>query len=176
MIDFEKDPRYPIGRFEAPGAISESERTRLIEIVASAPGRLRDAVQGMTAQQLDTPYRKGGWTVRQVIHHVPESHMHAYIRFKLALTEDDPVVKPYNEAAWARLHDVPDTPVDTSLALLDCLHRRWVILMRGMSDEEWRKRYIHPESDRGSMVLDYVLAMYAWHGEHHIAHVRQALG
>ncbi|MGA2716936.1 MAG: YfiT family bacillithiol transferase [Bryobacteraceae bacterium] len=171
----ENDPRYPIGKFRPPESISAEDRARYIEIVASAPARLREAVSTLSDRQLDTPYREGGWTVRQVVHHVPESHMNAYIRFKLALTETDPVVKPYDEAAWARLNDIARTPVETSLGLLDCLHQRWVILMRGMSDGDWKRRYIHPESNRGAMVLDHTLAMYAWHCDHHLAHVKQAL-
>lgn len=169
------DPRYPVGRFRFPESISAEDRARYIETIAAAPGRFREAVAGLSDAQLDTPYREGGWTVRQVVHHVPDSHMNAYIRFKLALTENDPVVKPYDEAAWARLGDVAVTPVETSLALLEGLHHRWVILMRGMSAEEWKRRYIHPESNRGTMVLDEVLAMYAWHCDHHVAHIGQAL-
>ncbi len=168
------DPRYPIGKFHAPGSISAPDRAGYIEIVTSAAARLREAVSGLSDAQLDTPYREGGWTVRQVVHHVPDSHMNMYVRFKRALTETDPVVKSYDEAAWARLSDSLETPIEVSLSLLDCLHRRWVILMRGMSEEDWKKRYIHPESDRGAMVLDHVLAMYAWHCGHHIAHVLQA--
>lgn len=168
--------QYPIGKFHAPDSISPEDRARYIETIASAPARLREAVNGISTKRLDTPYRDGGWTVRQVVHHVPESHMNAYIRFKLALTETDPVVKPYDEAAWARLNDIDATPVETSLYLLDYLHRRWVILMRGMSEEEWKKRYLHPEADRGTMVLDSVLAMYAWHCDHHIAHVKSVVG
>jgi DinB superfamily len=171
----DKDLRFPIGEFHAPESISPEDRARYIEIVATTPARLRVSVTGLTAAQLDTPYRPGGWTVRQVIHHVPDSHMNAYIRFKLALTELDPKVKPYDEAAFAQLADAIETPVDVSLTLLDCLHQRWVIMMRGMSERDWKKRYIHPESNRGSMVLDNVLAMYAWHGDHHIAHVKQAI-
>ena len=170
------DPRYPIGKFHAPESISAGDRARYIETIASAPDRLRDAVNGISAVQLDTPYRDGGWTVRQVIHHVPDSHMNAYIRFKLALTETDPVVKPYDEAAWARLNDIDVTPVEMSLCLLDNLHQRWVILMRGMSEEDWKKRYLHPEANRGAMSLDVVLAMYAWHCEHHAAHVKSVTG
>lgn len=169
-----KDPRFPIGKFHAPESISAEDRVRYIGIIESAPGRLRAAVTGLSAAQLDTPYREGGWTVRQVVHHVPESHMNAYIRFKLALTEIDPVVKPYDEAAWARLSDVADAPVEASLGLVDCLHARWVVLMRGMSAEEWKRRFIHPEYGRG-MTLEHTLALYAWHSDHHIAHVKQAL-
>jgi hypothetical protein len=168
------DPRFPIGRFHSPETISPEDRARFLETIAAAPLKYREAVAGLSTEQLDTPYREGGWTVRQVIHHVPDSHMNAYVRFKLALTENDPTVKPYDEAAWADLKDVSDTPVETSLSLLDFLHQRWVMLMRGMPEEDWKKRYIHPESNR-PMVLDDVLAMYAWHCDHHLAHVRQAI-
>jgi len=171
----EKTPQYPIGKFRAPESISPADRASYIETIASAPAKLREAVHGCSAIQLDTPYREGGWTIRQVIHHVPESHMNAYIRFKLALTETDPVVKPYDEAGWAKLNDISVTPVETSLTLLEALHQRWVILMRGMSGEDWRKRYIHPESDRGAMALDHVLAMYAWHCDHHLGHVKSVV-
>lgn len=171
----ELDPRYPIGRFHPPESISAGDRIRYIGIVASAPARFREAVTGLSDAQLDTPYREGGWTIRQVVHHVPESHMNAYIRFKLALTENDPVVKPYDEAAWAQLNDIPVTPVETSLGLLECLHRRWVILMQGMTGEEWKRKYIHPEYGR-SQTLEYTLAMCAWHCDHHLGHVKQALG
>ena len=167
----EKDPRYPIGKFHAPESISPDDRARSIETIESAPARLREAVAALSTTQLDTPYREGGWTVRQVIHHVPESHMNAYIRFKLALTEADPVVKPYDEAAWARLNDIGATPVETSVSLLDYLHRRWVILMRGMSEEDWKKRYIHPEYGR-AQTLEHTLLLYAWHSDHHLAHVK----
>jgi hypothetical protein len=169
----EKDPRFPMGKFHAPESISAEDWARYIGTVESAPARLRAAVTGLSAAQLDTRYREGGWTVRQVLHHVPESHMNAYIRFKLALTEIDPVVKPYDEAAWARLNDIDDAPVEASLGLLDCLHLRWVVLMRGMSAEEWKRRFIHPEYGRG-MTLEHTLALYAWHSDHHIAHVKQA--
>jgi DinB superfamily len=170
----ERDPRFPIGKFRAPESFSVEDRERWIGIIASAPARLRTAVTGLSVAQLDTPYREGGWTIRQVVHHVPESHMNAYIRFKLALTETDPVVKPYDEAAWARLNDVAAAPIEASLGLLDCLHQRWVVLMRGMASEEWKRQFIHPEYGRG-MSLEHTLALYAWHSDHHIAHVKQAL-
>jgi hypothetical protein len=170
----ENELRYPIGKFRPPESISAADRARYVEIVASAPARLRDVVNSLSETQWDTPYREGGWTIRQVVHHVPESHMNAYIRFKLALTETDPVVKPYDEAAWARLNDIPVTPVETSLGLLECLHRRWVILMQGMSDEDWKRQYIHPGYGR-TQTLEYTLALYAWHCDHHLAHVKQAL-
>jgi hypothetical protein len=130
---------------------------------------LRAAVAGLNEEQLNTPYRDGGWTVRQVIHHVPESHMNAYIRFKLALTEDDPTIKPYNEAAWAETADVRDTPVEVSLALLDNLHNRWVVLLKSMSDADFSKQFRHPEL--GVVPLVKNLALYAWHGKHHVAHI-----
>jgi hypothetical protein len=170
----ERDPRFPIGKFRAPASFSVEDRDRYIGVIAAAPARLRAAVAGLSAAQLDTPYREGGWTVRQVVHHVPESHMNAYIRFKLALTETDPVIKPYDEAAWARLNDIPVAPVEASLGLLDCLHQRWVVLMRGMSPEQWKRQFFHPEYGR-AMTLDHTLALYAWHSDHHIAHVKQAL-
>jgi DinB superfamily len=171
----EKTPQYPVGKFHAPESISPADRIRYIQTIASAPARLRAAVHGISAIRLDTPYREGGWTVRQVIHHVPESHMNAYIRFKLALTETNPIVKPYDEAAWAQLNDIAVTPVETSLRLLDSLHERWVILMRGMSGDDWKKQYIHPEHGR-AQTLEYTLALYAWHCDHHIAHVRSVVG
>src|SRR5580698_2191822 len=154
----EIDPRYPIGKFRPPESISAEDRARYIAIVAAAPARFGEAVSGLSGAQLDTPYREGGWTIRQVVHHVPESHMNAYIRFKLALTETDPVVKPYDEAAWARLNDIPVTPVETSLTLLEALHQRWVILMRGMSEDDWKRKYIHPDHGR-AQTLEYTLAL-----------------
>jgi hypothetical protein len=171
----ERTPQYPVGKFRAPDSISPGDRARYIETIALAPARLRAALHGISAIKLDTPYRDGGWTVRQVVHHVPESHMNAYIRFKLALTETDPVVKAYDEAAWARLKDIPATPIETSLALLEALHQRWVILMRGMSGDDWKKQYIHPDHGR-AQTLEYTLALYAWHCDHHIAHVKSVVG
>jgi len=142
---FMSDPRFPIGRFQFPEAVSKSEREDFIGRIASAPARLDDLANGLTAIQLDTPYRKDGWTVRQVIHHLPDSHMNSYVRFKLALTEDTPTIKTYDEAAWAMLNDSVETPVWTSLALLDSLHARWVVLMRGLTDEQWKRNMRHPE-------------------------------
>jgi len=131
---------------------------------------LRAAVTELTPAQLDTPYRDGGWTVRQVVHHVPDSHLNAYTRMKLALTEDEPVIKPYDEARWAELADVPATPIETSLTLLECLHRRWVLLLRSLGPKELSRRFRHPEHNR-SIDLDEMLALYAWHGRHHVAHI-----
>lgn len=163
------DPRYPIGRFAWPESVPAQERAALLERVASAPSRLRVLVTGLTDRQLNTPYREGGWTVRQVIHHLPDSHINSYVRFKLALTEDEPLIKPYDEAAWAMLSDTAETPVETSLVLLEALHARWVTLMRGLTEQQWARTMRHPEN--GLLRLDRVLALYAWHGDHHIAHI-----
>jgi hypothetical protein len=168
------DARYPIGRFLWPESVTAEGRAVLLERVAAAPGHLRVLVSGLTEQQLDTPYREGGWTVRQVVHHLPDSHMNSYVRFKLALTEDEPVIKPYDEAAWALLGDTAVTPVSTSLVLLEALHARWVVLMRGLTEQQWTRAMRHPE--HGLLRLDQVLALYAWHGDHHIGHIRNVVG
>jgi uncharacterized damage-inducible protein DinB len=165
-----EDPRYPIGRFEFDGKAGPELRQRWIAEIAVAPAALRAAVADLTPNQLDTPYREHGWTVRQVAHHLPDSHLNAYVRIKLALTEEEPVIKPYNEARWAELPDVAATPVETSLTLLECLHRRWVLLLRELGPAEFSRRLRHPEHGR-SMGLDEVLAMYAWHGRHHVAQI-----
>ena len=163
--------RYPTGRFTRPSRPLEGgERRQMIDSIARAPTALRDSVRGMSDTQLDTPYRPGGWTVRQVIHHVPDSHMNAFIRFKLALTEDMPTIKPYDEAAWANLSDARETPIETSLTLLTALHERWVGLLRSMSSSDFSRQLNHPEWD-APLSLDSVLALYAWHGPHHTAHV-----
>jgi hypothetical protein len=169
----EASRQYPVGKFRRPASYPPADRARWIQTIAAAPLRMREAATALTERQLDTPYREDGWTARQVIHHVPESHMNAYIRFKLALTETDPVIKPYDEAAWARLNDVGVAPVEASLALLEALHRRWVVLMHGMSEADWKRGYIHPEAkDRGVIPLEEVLALYAWHSDHHLGHVK----
>jgi uncharacterized damage-inducible protein DinB len=164
-----EDLRYPIGRFQRPAALTGAQRRAAIDAVAAAPARLRDAVRGFDAARFDTPYRPGGWTVRQVVHHVPDSHANAFIRFKLALTENAPTIKPYDEAAWANLEDARSTPIETSLTLLDALHDRWVRVLRAMSPSDFERTLIHPEN--GVMTLDQLLAMYEWHGRHHVAHV-----
>ena len=163
------DFRYPIGKFTFPKSVTAAERKVWIAEIAEAPARLRAAVGGLTPAQLDTPYREGGWSPRQVAHHVPESHMNAYIRFKLALTENEPVVKPYDEAAWAKLDDVALTPVETSLTLLDSLHDRWVRLLGTLDDAAFARAFRHPEL--GLVRLDQNLALYAWHGRHHTAQI-----
>ncbi|HWF07377.1 MAG TPA: putative metal-dependent hydrolase [Bryobacteraceae bacterium] len=168
--------QYPVGKYHKPGAISPADRARWIETIAATPVRMREAVTALAAQQLDTPYREGGWTARHVVHHLPESHMNAYIRFKLALTEDNPVIKPYDEAAWARLNDVASAPIEASLDLLEALHRRWVVLMRGMQEADWTRGYIHPEAKDGKVIpLEEVLALYAWHSDHHLAHIKSVM-
>ena len=142
----------------------------MIDVIAAAPARMREAVAGLSDGQLDTPYREGGWTVRQVVHHVPDSHLNAYIRLKLALTENEPTIKPYDEALWAQLDDVHTTPVETSLTLLESLHARWVGLLRAMKDKDFRRTFRHPEHE-GAPTLDWLVAMYEWHSRHHVAHI-----
>ncbi|HEU0014158.1 MAG TPA: bacillithiol transferase BstA [Longimicrobium sp.] len=164
-----EDPRYPIGRFDLGGEYTDARREEAIGHIAACPHELRAAVQGLKDEQLDTPYREGGWTVRQVIHHVPDSHMNAFIRFKWGLTEDSPPIKTYDEAAWAELGDVPGTPVDVSLALLDNLHARWTVLLRSLTGEQWQRTIQHPEW--GRIRLEQLLGLYSWHSRHHVAHV-----
>lgn len=163
------DLRYPVGRFQAPAAITADERAQFIRVIEELPSSLRSAIAGLSDAQLDTPYREGGWTVRQVIHHVADSHMNSLIRFKLALTEDSPVIKPYDEGAWAKLADSTQLPVETSLSLLDGLHQRWTLLLRSMNDEQFQRAFKHPEI--GLVKLDVNLALYAWHSRHHTAHI-----
>ncbi len=162
------DLSYPIGRFHWKGAPSDPERCAMIEQIATAPAGLRAAVAGLKPDQIETPYRPGGWTVRQVVHHVADSHMNAYVRFKLALTEQEPGIKPYDQDAWAKLAD-SGAPVETSLALIGALHERWVLVLRAMSSADFSRTLMHPE--HGVLDLDRMLAMYAWHGAHHTAHV-----
>lgn len=164
------DPRYPIGNFSFDSPISESDYPKLIAEIERAPELFRAAIKGLSKEQLATPYRDGGWTVTQVIHHVPDSHMNAYCRFKLALTEKEPQVKPYDEAEWAKLADASKTPIEVSLSLLEALHKRWVVLLRSLSSADFQRGYYHPEHKR-VFKLANVLAMYAWHGQHHAAHI-----
>ena len=170
MNDPQSDPRYPVGKFNRPTAPhSSEERHALVDQIGAVPVRMREAVAGLSVAQLDTPYRDGGWTVRQVVHHVPDSHMNAYTRVKMALTEVEPTIKPYDEAAWAKLIDVRDTPIEVSLTLLETLHDRWVRILRAMTDADFARTLRHP--DHGVITLDWLVAMYAWHGRHHVAHV-----
>ncbi len=163
------DLRYPVGEFSFPESVSGQELAVFIHQIAETPARMRQAVAGLSDTQLDTPYRPGGWTVRQVAHHVPDSHINSYMRFRLALTEDDPVIKPYEEARWAELPDARSMPVEPSLALLENLHARWVPLLRSLSDAEWKRSFRHPAL--GPVRLEQNAALYAWHGRHHVAHI-----
>ncbi|TSA15842.1 putative metal-dependent hydrolase [bacterium] len=163
------DVRYPVGKFSPKPTISDSERNALIQEIADTPAKLREAVRKLSQEQLDTPYRPGGWTVRQVVHHVPDSHLNSYIRFKLAVTEDQPTIKPYKEHLWAELVDAKSSPIEPSLTLLESLHHRWAIFLRSLGAADFAKTVIHPEN--GIMNLDRLLQLYAWHGQHHVAHI-----
>jgi uncharacterized damage-inducible protein DinB len=165
----EPDLRFPIGEYERVDSITDDQRRAFIEALAEMPARLRGAVEGLSFEQLDTPYRPGGWTVRQVVHHLPDSHMNSYMRSKLALTEHEPTIKTYEEALWAELADAKSAPVEPSLALLENLHKRWVLLLRSLTPADGARKFRHPE--RGSVTLDENLALYAWHGRHHVAHI-----
>jgi uncharacterized damage-inducible protein DinB len=165
------DPRYPIGKFEMPKEITLALRQSAMGEIAAMPEKIRAAVKGLTDSQLETPYRDGGWTVRQVVHHVPDSHMNAYIRLRFALTETTPTIKPYEESAWANLEDAKNAPVDVSLNLLDALHERWVRLLRSLKPEDYARSLIHPE--HGVRTVDWLLFLYAWHGRHHTAHITE---
>jgi uncharacterized damage-inducible protein DinB len=165
------DPRYPIGNYEMPKEITPELRAKAIEEIAGLPGRIRAALKGLSEAQLDTPYRDGGWTVRQVVHHVPDSHMNAYVRWRLALTETEPTIRPYEESAWAKLEDAAHAPVEFSLRLLDALHDRWILLLRSVKSEQFAKTFRHP--DHGVRTLDWMLFLYAWHGKHHTAHITE---
>jgi hypothetical protein len=163
------DVRYPIGKFSWAGTQTVEERNRRIDEIAATPARMRKAVAGLNTTQLDTPYRDGGWTVRQVAHHLPDSHMNSYIRFKFALTEHEPTIKPYDEARWAELIDGRTAPIEPSLSLLEGLHQRWTLLLTSLSEEDVKRRFHHPEL--GVVTIDQYIALYAWHGAHHVAHI-----
>ena len=173
-----EDLRYPIGKWQMPASeFTADQRSELIAQIAETPARLRQTVSGLTEEQLETPYRPGGWTVRQVAHHVPDSHLNSYIRFKLALTEDEPTIKTYYEDRWAELNDSHATPVEVSLDLLESLHQRWVVLLQSIGPADWSRKLKHPEV--GTITLDQLLSLYGWHGRHHVAHVnslRQRMG
>lgn len=163
------DLRYPVGKFKMDGKITEAGRTALIEGIAQAPAKLRAAVAGLSAERLDTPYRPGGWTVRQVVHHLPDSHLNAYVRLKLALTEDVPTIKTYEQQRWAELDDARTAPVEVSLTLLESLHQRWTLLLRHLQPADFARSFRHPEL--GLVTLDQQLGLYEWHGRHHVAHI-----
>ena len=161
--------QYPVGHFTAPDVVSTGMRAAAVDEIAALPAAMRAAVQGLTLAQLETPYRDGGWTVRQVVHHVPDSHMHAYTRVKFALTEESPTIRPYDEGAWSLLPDVVALPIDVSLTLLDAIHTRWITCVRGLADSQFARVFVHPEL--GPQRVDLSLLRYAWHGRHHVAHI-----
>lgn len=164
-----EDLKYPTGRFKFDGEVTRGEIQNWIAEIETLPRRLREAVESLSEAQLDTPYRPGGWSVRQVVHHLGDSHLNSYVRFKLALTEDRPRIKPYYEDRWADMPDSRSADVEDSLAFLEVLHKRWVKLLRSLKDEDWQKEFDHPESGVNSLAK--TLALYAWHGNHHLAHV-----
>lgn len=163
------DPRYPIGPFALPTALSAAERTQCAERLYELPERLRRSVAHLDAAQLDTPYRDGGWTLRQVVHHLGDSHANALMRFKLGLTEERPVIRPYDENAWLRTADVTTTPLGDALDFVEVLHRRLYAIARSITAESGAREIVHPDS--GTLTVDQLLAMYAWHGDHHVAHI-----
>lgn len=163
------DLRYPVGTFSFNGTLSADQRQALIDEIAATPERMRAAVAGLSDEQLDTPYRSGGWTVRQVVHHVSDSHLNSYTRFKLAITEDNPIVRGYDENLWANLPEAKTAPVDISLDLLEALHRRWVLFLRSFDEKDFERTFQH--SEIGVVSMEKNLALYAWHGRHHVAHI-----
>lgn len=166
------DLKYPIGEFEPQTEITVTERQELIRSIAEAPARLRRAVEGLTPRQLDTPYRPEGWTVRQTVNHIADSHLNGYIRFKFALTEDEPMIKPYEEKLWAELEDGRNTAPAVSLALLDALHQRWATLLGSLKPGDFARTTRHPQHlEWGAIPLDLLLGLYEWHGRHHTAHI-----
>jgi uncharacterized damage-inducible protein DinB len=170
------DPRYPIGKYERPETITPEDRLNAVAVLAETPEQLRNAVEGLDASRLNTPYREGGWTVRQLVHHIADSHMNAFIRVRLALTEDWPTIKPYDEKAWATLHD-STAPVEWSLELVESLHARWVMMLQSLTDEQWQRGFRHPEN--GPTTVEDATLQYSWHSRHHLAqitHLRAAGG
>lgn len=163
------DPRYPIGTFQPEEQIDDAKRRELIQQIADTPSKLIAAVKGLTEQQLDTPYREGGWTVRQVVHHLPDSHLNSYIRVRLALTENEPTIKPYEEKLWAELYDARTAPITLSLQLLESLHARWIVLLRSLKPADFVRTFRHPVN--GVRNIDWLLQLYGWHGRHHVAHI-----
>jgi hypothetical protein len=164
----EVDPRYPVGKFKRPETVTPHRRMAAIAALAELPAKLAEAVEGLDRRQLDTPYREGGWTVRQLVHHIADSHMNAYVRVKLALTEDSPTIVAYDEKAWAMLHDSA-APVGWSVTLLQSLHARWVMLLESLSDEQWQRGMKHPEN--GPITVEMTTLLYGWHSRHHVAHI-----
>ncbi|OGU32740.1 MAG: metal-dependent hydrolase [Ignavibacteria bacterium GWA2_55_11] len=165
------DPRFPIGKFAPKPSLSNDDRKELIRQIKETPSLFRKAFHGLNDDQLDTPYREGGWSARQVAHHVPDSHMNAYIRTKLALTEEKPAIKPYDQSRWSELIDARTMPIEVSLSLLETVHARWVVVLESLTAGDFARRFFHPEN--GEQNLDWLLQMYAWHGRHHTAHVTE---
>lgn len=165
------DLRYPVGRFERPATVTAADRQLFVAAIAAAPAQLREATAGLDDARLDTPYRDGGWTLRQVVHHLPDSHVNAYVRCKLALTEDNPTIKTYVEHRWAEMADAKSAPIQSSLQLLEATHQRWLACLQALPAEAFARQLVHPDS--GPMTIDTLLALYAWHGRHHIAHIAE---
>jgi len=164
------DLRYPVGAFEMPATVTPEMRGRAIEEIAALPSRLRAAVAGLSDRQLDVPYRPGGWTLRQVVHHLADSHMNAFMRMKVAQTEDAPTITPYDEKAWAMLPDMR-LPIAVSLGILDGLHARWVVLLRALNPGDYARTFQHPEYPDAPRTLEWLLQQYAWHSRHHVGHI-----
>jgi hypothetical protein len=162
--------QYPIGKFQKPEKITETLLQTWIQSIADLPQKVRKITENLTNEQLDTPYRPEGWTVRQVVHHLGDSHINAYTRFKLALTEDNPIIKPYNEEAWAELADTKYAPIEPSIVFLEALHIKWVYLLKGLTSEQLKRTFIHPAS-QNQVSLDRNIGLYAWHSDHHFAHI-----
>lgn len=165
--------QYPIGKFSPQESYTKEEISNLINSIESVPGRIEETFKKFSAKQLETPYRPGGWTTRQVLHHIPDSHMNAYIRFKWTLTENTPTIKAYNEKLWAETYEIKQDPA-LSVALLKTLHAKWVTLLRSLTDDDLQKSFTHPETGK-NVRLDRLIAMYAWHGEHHLGHLKIVL-
>ena len=170
----ELDPRYPVGRVERQSQLEPSRRAELIAEIQALPEALKAILSEVRDDQLDLPYREGGWTIRQVVHHLADSHVNLHCRLRLALTEDSPTIRPYDEALWAELPDVGSTPPEVSVALIEGLHRRITDLLRALPEDAFRREVVHPEHGRGQ-TLDELITIYSWHGRHHLAHIRQAL-
>jgi len=168
-VAMEKDPRYPIGRPAIPAVIGDDELSSAVRDLAELPEFLRNAVDGLDDDQLGTPYRTGGWTVRQLVHHIADSHMNAFVRVRLALTEDNPAICMYDEKAWAGLHDSVVAPVEWSLDLIEALHARWVMMLQSLDEAQWARAFVHPE--RGAQTVEQATLLYAWHSRHHVAHI-----
>ena len=170
MVELQEvDPRYPVGKFNRPETVTPELRVAAIAEIAAMPAALTNALEGLDREQLDTPYREGGWTVRQLVHHIADSHMNAFVRTRLALTEDWPAITAYDEKAWAMLHDSTAAPAGWSVALIENLHARWVLLLDSLTEEQWQRGFRHPE--RGASTLELTTLLYAWHSRHHVAHI-----